>query len=99
MTPSPQPPAENVVQGDFGTSDIPLRRRRMPFCAHRKVELMTNTRKVLCRDCGEEILAFDHLLEMAKRWEQLEGTRLVLKNEIAALEKRAKELRKTWGRA
>lgn len=43
---------------------------RQPFCAHRRTELGAEARRVVCRDCGREVAAFDILHDMARDTER-----------------------------
>ena len=62
--------------------DQPLRLvRKEGFCSHRRVELVSDSRRVFCRDCAAEVDAFDALLDIARVPERYIESRKAAKRE------------------
>lgn len=57
-------------------ADAPLRTRprdpdeRWSYCRHLRLDLHMKSRRVYCRDCGDEIPAFDALDSLRGEWER-----------------------------
>lgn len=63
-----------LVLGEAG-DDAPVRSRprKAGYCGHRRVELDGTARRVYCRDCGDEVDAWETLSMLAaepERWER-----------------------------
>ena len=71
--------------------ETPIRNRdRDPekrYCRHMRVELDEGARRCYCRECGEEVPAFDFLLKLSDEWHRYENSR----KEAKRLAERAKE--------
>lgn len=60
----------NVEKADH---DAPLTRKardRGKFCNHKRLELNDENRRVYCRECGDEVPAFDALMDLTHNWER-----------------------------
>jgi len=66
-----------IIDGG-GDGDPPVSTRaRDPdkrYCRHRSAELDTTARRVYCRACGDELDAFEYLLDLARNWERYDRT-------------------------
>jgi len=94
----------NVI--DFGGMRLAKgwRRRDAPKCAHRRLVLSQTDRLIECDDCGRQIEAFDAVLAIYARLDEMvahirrdhhkadEGAKAVL------VRRAAKELDRSWGR-
>ena len=56
---------------DLEDDDAPVHRGdRPPFCMHRKVRLDEQARRLYCRECDQEVPAFDFVKTLASDWDR-----------------------------
>lgn len=60
---------DNIVRPDFGDPRMVVDRSGGKFCMHYFVVLKHHSRRVLCRQCKEEVDSFDMLVAIARTWE------------------------------
>jgi len=87
----------------LATADRPKK-----FCTHNRCELVGDTRRVYCRDCGREVPAFDVLLQLTRSHERFieqrreaERRTKVARGHLEDLlrdERNAKARRRSWRR-
>lgn len=81
-------------------ADAPLRTRprdpdaREVYCRHLRLELDMKPRRVYCRDCAQEIPAFDALNTLRGEWESYVTARRTAKRQARAANERLAELQR-----
>jgi hypothetical protein len=83
--------------GDRTPRDLsyaPLTIDRKRFCPHHHTRLEPNSRRVFCRDCGDELDAYEVLSNIAHDGDRIEQHRDQLRNQVASLEARVEELKR-----
>lgn len=90
-----------IVEG--GGDDDPVTRRRKGYCGHRRSELDEDSRRVYCRECGEELDPFTVLQKLAgepERWHgYVERAKAEAKRAEAELADLKRQLRNAKARA
>jgi hypothetical protein len=78
------------LEAEYAALRIPRKR----WCPHTRTRLDTDSRRVFCRACGDEVDAFTVLEGIAREGERLLVDRDHLRNQIAALEDHVEELQR-----
>lgn len=86
-------PGAEKLEHDAPVTTRP-RDRSKGFCQHARVELDTDVRRVYCRDCGDEVPAFDHLLWLARHFERYVSRVKEAKREAEMRERSLEEVKR-----
>lgn len=75
-------------------AELISREKEPNYCRHRRLELDTDARRVYCRDCGDEVPAFDALDSFRRVYQGYTQRIRQAQAEAQALEARIEELKR-----